>query len=149
GRGRLRGRSGGRLRGRCTGTGHRNRPPKRAETRGTALRWTVGTVGYGGRSHLRRRFGGAVSAANLLDDLARQGFTLAREGYGIRVTPASRLTEELPQTIRAHKPALLALLAEGQRPAAAFIWDQAEAERLLAELRAEVVRLGRDAFRSA
>src|SRR5262245_54557335 len=88
-----------------------------------------------------------MTAAELLVDLARQGFTLAHEGYDIRVTPASRLTGELRQVIRAHKPALLALLAERRAPA--FVWEQAEADRLLAELRAEVVRLGREEFRSA
>jgi hypothetical protein len=81
-----------------------------------------------------------VTAAELFADLARQGFTLAGEGDGIRVTPASRLTEELRQAIRVHKAALLTLLAGPEGPPPAFAWDQAEAERLLAELRDEVKR---------
>jgi hypothetical protein len=82
-----------------------------------------------------------VSAAELLVELNRQGFILTVEGDGIRVTPAGRLTAELRQAILGHKPALLALLATRQGPAPA--WDQAEAERLLAELREGLARLER------
>jgi hypothetical protein len=82
-----------------------------------------------------------VTPAELLADLDRQGFTLAPEGDGIRVTPASRLTGELRHAIRAHRPALLGLLATAQVPAPAFAWDQAEADRLLADLRGRLARV--------
>jgi hypothetical protein len=59
-----------------------------------------------------------MTAADLLADLTRQGFTLAPEGGGICVTPASRLTAELREAIGAHKPALLALLGGPERAAA-------------------------------
>jgi hypothetical protein len=52
-----------------------------------------------------------MTAAQLLSELARQGFTLIAEGDGIRVRPASRLTEELRQAVRRHKSELLVLLA--------------------------------------
>jgi hypothetical protein len=81
-----------------------------------------------------------VTATDLLDDLARQGFCLTPEGDGIRVRPASRLTGELRQVIRAHKAALLALLVDPEEPAPAVTWDQAEAEGLLAELRDGLAR---------
>jgi hypothetical protein len=81
-----------------------------------------------------------VSAAELLADLIRQGFTLTPEGEGIRVTPASRLTPAARQAIADHKPALLALLAAPHRPVPGFVWDQAEAERLLAEVRASAAQ---------
>jgi hypothetical protein len=51
-----------------------------------------------------------VNATDLLGELERQGFTVAAEGEGVRVTPASRLTAELRGTIAAAKPELLALL---------------------------------------
>jgi hypothetical protein len=51
-----------------------------------------------------------VTAADLLAGLTRQGFTFAPEGDGIRVTPASRLTEADRQAIRANKAELLAML---------------------------------------
>jgi hypothetical protein len=47
-------------------------------------------------------------------ELTRQGFALAAEGGGIRVAPAGRLTPELRQAVRAHKPGLLALLTGAQ-----------------------------------
>lgn len=87
-----------------------------------------------------------MTAAELLADLAHQGFTLALERNGIRVMPASRLTEELRQALRKHKPALFALLAERQPRPSALVWDQAEASRLLAELRVEVERINRKEF---
>ena len=82
-----------------------------------------------------------MTTSDLLADLTRQGFTFAPDGDGIRVTPASRLTAEQREAIRAHKPALLALLAAPLRPAPAFLWDQAEAERLLADLREALARI--------
>jgi hypothetical protein len=88
-----------------------------------------------------------VSASDLLADLARQGFSLVPEGGGIRVTPASRLTEELRHAIRSHKFALLTLLANAQKPTPARLWHQAEAEKLLADLRATVERINRSDFR--
>jgi hypothetical protein len=56
-----------------------------------------------------------VTAPQLLADLTRQGFTLAAEGGGIKVTPASRLTPALREAILAHKPDLLAGLARAGR----------------------------------
>jgi hypothetical protein len=82
-----------------------------------------------------------MTATELLDDLACRGFTLAREGDGIRLTPATRLTVDLRQAIAAHKPALLALLAGPDRPSGGFAWDQAEADRLLARLREALARV--------
>jgi hypothetical protein len=82
-----------------------------------------------------------VTAAELLADLTRQGFTLARAGEGIRVTPTSRLTAEQRRAIVAHKPALLALLAGLERWYGAFAWDQAEADYLLARLREGLARV--------
>jgi hypothetical protein len=58
-----------------------------------------------------------VSATALLDDLTRQGFALAREGDGLRVRPASRLTADLRRAIAANRDKLLRLLA-GDGPAA-------------------------------
>jgi hypothetical protein len=77
-----------------------------------------------------------VDAADLLADLRRQGFRLTAEGAGIRVSPSSRLPGELRRVILAHKAGLLALLRPAVPP-----WDQAEAGRLLAELRAQVGRI--------
>lgn len=74
-----------------------------------------------------------MSASKLLTELTRQGLTLATEGTGIRVTPTSRLTEELRQTIRTHKAELLALL-RGQSDTGA---DDALAEALAAIERAK------------
>jgi hypothetical protein len=83
-----------------------------------------------------------MTAAKLLADLTRQGFNLTPEGDGIGVRPASRLTGQQREAIRAHKPALLTLLA-APRPTPAFAWDQAEAERLLAQLREVLSRVER------
>ena len=50
------------------------------------------------------------TAATLLEDLQGRGFTLARVGDRIRITPAGRLTAELRDLIRRHKVAILAAL---------------------------------------
>jgi TubC N-terminal docking domain len=84
-----------------------------------------------------------VTAAELLADLTCQGFRLTREDDGISVRPASRLTGELRQAIRTHRPALLALLAVPARTAPVFCWDQAEAERLLAQMGEALARVDR------
>jgi DNA modification methylase len=67
-----------------------------------------------------------VTAADLLTALTREGFTLAAEGDGIRLHPASRLTDALRQRVREHKAELLALLAEADRLVAsalsAWVW---------------------------
>ncbi len=52
-----------------------------------------------------------MSAAELLVELGPQGFTLTPAGDGIRVTPAGRLTAELRDRIRRHRPELLLLLS--------------------------------------
>src|SRR5262249_35845756 len=95
------------------------------------------------------RFGAAMTVDELLEDLARQGFTLAAEGDGIRVRPVSRLPEELRQALRRRKPEVLAILAARPAPLSpappsepsAADWDVAAAARLLAELQAEVERI--------
>jgi hypothetical protein len=81
-----------------------------------------------------------VTAAELLSDLIRQGFSITPDGAGIRVKPASRLTTELREAIRAHKAVLLGLLTDAKTSAAPRAWDQAEAERLLAQLREGITR---------
>jgi hypothetical protein len=82
-----------------------------------------------------------VTVVQLLANLVCQGFRITRAGDGVRVAPAARLTDEVRQAVRAHKPALLALLSSPRGPAPAFVWDQAEADRLMAELRDGLVRL--------
>jgi hypothetical protein len=93
-----------------------------------------------------------MSAIDLLTDLYRQGFTLAAEGGGIRLRPASRLTEDLRQVIRANKPELLAIISSAatlvtpvpaSKPSAPPVapWDAAEANRLLEELRVDIRRI--------
>jgi tubulysin polyketide synthase-like protein len=62
-----------------------------------------------------------MTAAELLADLHRQGFTLAPQGDGVRVAPLSRLPEDLRAAILAHKAGLLALL----RPSA-VLWTEAD-----------------------
>jgi hypothetical protein len=84
-----------------------------------------------------------MTAAELLADLTRQGFNLAPEGDGIGVRPARRLTEQQQEAIRAHKPALLTLLAAPPQLAPSFTWDQAEAERLLGQIREALARVER------
>jgi hypothetical protein len=97
-----------------------------------------------------------MTAADLLADLTRQGFTLTVEGEGIRVTPRSRLTAGQREAILAHKPALLGLicpLGEGSpcarpsRPSPTATPPPAEALQLLADIRATVERLRREDFR--
>jgi hypothetical protein len=51
-----------------------------------------------------------TAAAELLAMLRGRGFTLAAEGHHIRVAPASRLTAELRDAIRANRAELLATL---------------------------------------
>jgi hypothetical protein len=93
-----------------------------------------------------------MRAVDLLTDLSSQGFTLAAEGGAIRVRPASRLTEDLRQAIRANKIELLAIIsspatlvtpARQSKPSAAPLapWDAAEASRLLVNLRFEIQRI--------
>jgi hypothetical protein len=94
-----------------------------------------------------------AEAACLLADLRRQGFELSAEGDGVRVRPASLLPDGLRQAVGLHKAGLLALLRReatdpGQAPPLAprpLAWDQAEADRLLAELRAAAHCVGRAA----
>jgi hypothetical protein len=52
-----------------------------------------------------------VNARELLIELRRKGFSLAVEGDGIRVRPASQLPAELRQAIVTCKGELLAILA--------------------------------------
>ena len=52
---------------------------------------------------------------DLLVNLRTVGFTLSAKGGKLLVSPASKLTPELTEAIREHKPALLALLA-AERP---------------------------------
>ncbi len=62
-------------------------------------------------------------AAELLADLARQGFVIAPEGSGVRVAPASRLSAKLRLAIVTHRAELLAAL----RPAVLLDPDAAAA----------------------
>jgi hypothetical protein len=80
-----------------------------------------------------------MTAAELLADLEGQGFTLTPVGRGIEVSPISQLSPAQRQAILAHKRELLQLLRPPLPP-----WDQAEAERLLAELRQAVDQARRD-----
>jgi hypothetical protein len=52
-----------------------------------------------------------MEANRLLEELRCGGFSIAVEGNGVRLSPASRLTPELRQAIRVHKAELIALLA--------------------------------------
>jgi hypothetical protein len=99
-----------------------------------------------------------MSAVNLLTDLIHLGFSLAAEGDSIRVRPASQLTEDLRQAIRANKTELLAIISSPaavvtplrpSKPSAAPLapWDAAEASRLLEELRFEIQRIESVDFR--
>jgi hypothetical protein len=66
-------------------------------------------------------------SATLLDELRDRGITLeARSNGNLYVVPKSRLTPEVLDRIRRHKPELLALL-ERKKPSAA----QVEARRLI------------------
>jgi hypothetical protein len=78
-----------------------------------------------------------VTTSELLEDLDRRGIALVLEGEGLRAWPASQLSPGDRGAIRAHKTELLALLQPSFLP-----WDQAEAERLLTELRAEAAKVG-------
>jgi hypothetical protein len=76
-----------------------------------------------------------VDTPTFLADLLARGFTLALHPAGIRVMPASRLTDGDRATIRAHKPKRLALLAAASERregtiAAAPSWDVVEADAL-------------------
>jgi hypothetical protein len=55
---------------------------------------------------------GLKSASTLLADLRRRGFSVGVEANGIRISPASQLTDADRQAIRAHKADLLAVLRD-------------------------------------
>src|SRR5262249_13809583 len=88
--------------------------------------------------------------------LESRGVKLEGEGENLHAWPASRLTEEDRATFRRHKREVLAALpkngrngnngktASGGRGCPG--WDQAEANRRLAALRAEGERVGRGDF---
>lgn len=57
-----------------------------------------------------------MDADRLLKAIQTQGYTLAVEGEQLRLTPASRLTAELREAIRAHKAELLALMSRAKPP---------------------------------
>jgi hypothetical protein len=57
-----------------------------------------------------------VGAVDLLQHLRAVGIRIVVEGALLRVTPADRLTDDMRAAIRAHKPDLLALLAQRGRP---------------------------------
>jgi hypothetical protein len=57
------------------------------------------------------------TASALLDELARDGFTVIDHDGNLRVKPASRLTEDQCKRIGAHKGELLAILRGAQLPA--------------------------------
>src|SRR5262245_57022067 len=66
----------------------------------------------------RSAWGGetTMTAAELLADLRRQGFTPAAVGADIQVSPYSRLTDRQRQDIRDRKAELLALLQHAPAP---------------------------------
>src|SRR5712691_4588064 len=84
----------------------------------------------------------------LLHELRDRGFQLIPLGEKLRVIPADELTPALRDAIRANKWELLELLATDDNPAvqrahatlaatrqpAQELWDEAEANRLVAEL---------------
>jgi hypothetical protein len=76
-----------------------------------------------------------VTAAVLLTDLASRGVHLVAVGERLRVdAPAGALTEADRLALAARKGELLALLAGAVAPiASAGMWDQAEADALVAE----------------
>jgi hypothetical protein len=57
-----------------------------------------------------------MTAQVLLQDLLQQGFSLEPQGDGIKVRPASALTAELREAIRASKAELLNLLTTDACP---------------------------------
>jgi hypothetical protein len=63
-----------------------------------------------------------MSAAELLINLTSQGFTLAADGYGIRIRPASRLSPEVRQAIVANRAELLTAPG-GQNSFLPPLWD--------------------------
>ena len=57
-----------------------------------------------------------MNAADLLSELTSKGFKLEPAGEALRVSPREALTDDLRQSIKALKPALLALLAPARTP---------------------------------
>ncbi len=83
-----------------------------------------------------------MTAAGLLGDLVALGVRFEVVEGRLRVdAPCGVLGDSDLEALVRHKPALLDLLAPRQRPAPAFVWDQAEAERLLAQLREALARV--------
>lgn len=60
---------------------------------------------------------GARTPAELLAGLRRRGFDVRAEGGGLRVSPRARLTPEETEQVKAHRDALLDLLAVERMPA--------------------------------
>lgn len=56
------------------------------------------------------------AAAGLLVELSRRGIELRVHGNRLRYRPRTALTPELAERVRAHKPALLALLRQDRPP---------------------------------
>jgi hypothetical protein len=83
-----------------------------------------------------------MDAAELLAELKRQGFVVAAAEGGLRVAPASRLSPELREQLRAYKAELLVLLT-GEQAAV-----PAEMERILQGLRQQLALLERDRYGS-
>lgn len=83
-----------------------------------------------------------MTAASLLSELQALGVRLFLDGdrLGYRA-PKGTMTQDLLARVSARKAEMLALIAGPRSPAPAFVWDQAEAERLLAHLRWELSRL--------
>ena len=83
-----------------------------------------------------------MTAAGLLVDLVARGVRFEVVEGRLRVdAPSGVLGDSDREALVRHKPALLDLLAPRQRPAPAFVWDQAEAECLLAEVREALARV--------
>lgn len=52
-----------------------------------------------------------MGARELLDDLARDGFSIAADGDRLLIRPASKLTDDRRNALRAAKPELVAILS--------------------------------------
>lgn len=55
-----------------------------------------------------------MDAATLLHELQAEGFTIRADGGRLILSPAGRLGERRKALVREHKPALLAIIAQGK-----------------------------------
>ena len=62
------------------------------------------------------------TALNFLRTLARQGFSLTVEGETLKVSPSSKITNKLRETLIKHKKGLVSLLSPWPRPSYPIDW---------------------------